>query len=334
MKRYLLIILTLYALLGISIRCLAVDTEGCLVCHRYPGLVKLEGPDKFKVLHIDEERHLNSPHGKVECRKCHSSIIKIPHTDETEVNCVTAECHIKDREEIMAMKSSLSTFHEEERFAITNLEDKSSCRVCHPIYPHSKNHKVRAFLNMHTGYLVCEVCHLKREGLGNLTYEWKSPDSVEFTGGPYGSMKKEEKKRHERKSVISRMLRIFSSREPQPERPQKIKYSMSRIAVFMVKNGEKRILINTEDTERAKRFKTMEQGLSRKEKEKELRYFHRNISKKEVSVVCNECHSPQGILDFRKLGFDEKRTKDLQYMNLKSLVTKYDVFYLPHLFGP
>jgi hypothetical protein len=69
------------------------------------------------------------------------------------------------------------------------------------------------------------------------------------------------------------------------------------------------------------------------EKKKQLKYFHRDIEKEEVNLACNECHSPEGILDFERLGFDPKRTKDLQYMNLKSLVTKYDVFYLPNLFG-
>lgn len=32
----------------------AMDRGGCLTCHRYPGLVKYEKPDKFKVLHITE----------------------------------------------------------------------------------------------------------------------------------------------------------------------------------------------------------------------------------------------------------------------------------------
>jgi hypothetical protein len=69
------------------------------------------------------------------------------------------------------------------------------------------------------------------------------------------------------------------------------------------------------------------------EREKELAYFHKDIEKKEISVACNECHSVNGILDFNKLGFDEKKTKDLIYLNIKGLVTKYKTFYFPNLFG-
>jgi hypothetical protein len=63
-----------------------------------------------------------------------------------------------------------------------------------------------------------------------------------------------------------------------------------------------------------------------------LTYFHRNVDKKEISVACNECHAADSILNFKKLGFDEKKTKDLIYINIKGLVTKYKVFYFPKLF--
>ncbi len=284
------------------------------------------------MLHIDEEKHLNSPHGKVDCRQCHIQINRIPHTDETDVDCTT-RCHFEDKEKIVAMKPSLSTFHKEERFAITSLEDKTSCRVCHPLYPHSRNIKTRALVNMHTGFMLCEVCHLKKENLDNLTYEWKSPESVEFTGDPYGTHQKHETAKNRRaENVISRMLRIFSSEEKLPKET-KTEYSISRIAIFSVVEDEKRILINTRDNDRAKEFRAREKNLSPEDKEKELKYFHKDIAKKEISVACNECHSPDGILNYEKLGFDEKKTKDLQYLNIKSLVTKYDVFYLPNLFG-
>ena len=67
------------------------------------------------------------------------------------------------------------------------------------------------------------------------------------------------------------------------------------------------------------------------EKER-LTFFHRDVEKKGISVACNECHSADGILDFGKLGFDEKKTKHLIYINIKGLVTKYKVFYFPKLF--
>lgn len=54
----------------------------------------------------------------------------------------------------------------------------------------------------------------------------------------------------------------------------------------------------------------------------------------EISAACDECHSQNGILDFQKLGFSERKANDLRYLNIKGLVTKYDTFYIPNLFGP
>ena len=49
--------------------------------------------------------------------------------------------------------------------------------VCHPLYPHSNNNLVRGFLNMHTGFMFCELCHIKREKFKHLTYDWKNTEN-------------------------------------------------------------------------------------------------------------------------------------------------------------
>jgi hypothetical protein len=286
------------------------------------------------VLHIDEEKHLLSSHAKTDCRQCHPKIVQIPHTNVTDVECTT-KCHFEDKEKIDSIAPAyLTDFHKEERFAITRLDDESSCRVCHPLYPHSENNKVRALINMHTGFMLCEVCHIRDRNRENLTYDWKDPEEFEFTGEPYGRHQKQEIKEPEKsKSVISRMLRIFSE-ETELEETVDITYLISRIAVFRTEEGKKSLLINTQDNDRAKEFLDKEKKMGLSEKEKELNFYHRDIAKKEISVACDECHSPKGIMDFRKLGFNENRTYDLQYLNIKGLVTKYETFYFPNLFGP
>ena len=163
-----LLLTAAYALLNIFDISFAVDKEGCLTCHRYPGLVKLEESGDFRMLHIDEEKHLASKHGKVNCKECHAEVVEIPHTGKTKVECTNA-CHFEDKDKIATDPASLSVYHKDEIFAITKLEDKSSCRVCHPLYPHSNNNKVRALVNMHTGFMLCEVCHLKKENLKNFS---------------------------------------------------------------------------------------------------------------------------------------------------------------------
>jgi len=311
-----------------------MDRGGCLTCHRYPGLVKFEKPDTFKVLHIDEDKFLLSSHAKTECRECHPKTVQIPHTNVTEVEC-TAKCHSKDKAKIDSIdRDYLTNFHKDQRFAITRLDDGSSCRVCHPLYPHSEHNKVRALLNMHTGFMLCEVCHIKDRKQPDLFYDWKKPEEFDFTGEPYGTHEKmDDTAEEESGSVISKMLKILDDVK-EPEEASKAKHFISRIAVYRTEDGKNKLIMNTEDNQKAAAFLKNEKSLSKAVREKEMVFFHRHIAKKEISVACDECHSSKGIMDFGKLGFSESKAKDLQYLNIKGLVTKYETFYIPNLFGP
>ncbi len=285
----------------------ALDEGGCLTCHQYPGLVRLEKAKWFKVLHIDEEKYFSSPHGKLRCKQCHTTIKKVPHTDETSTDCTT-ECHQKDAEKIA--NYPLETIHKSEHSYIVSLKDNSSCRVCHPIYPHSDNKLVRAFLNMHTGFMFCEVCHIKRGKVNHLVYDWEDTENADFSGEPFGTYY-----------------------NPQTNKAHRAEHFISRIAAFSMDKDKKLGLMNIQDVGQANEFILTEKTLKTEAKKKKLTYFHRDIERKEISVACNECHSAKSILDFEKLGFDKKKTKDLIYLNIKGLVTKYKTFYFPDLFG-
>ncbi len=298
-----------YILLSSAIVCFAMDEAGCLTCHKYPGLVIYETPQKFKALHIDEGKYISSVHGEFGCKECHTHIVKVPHTNETEVDCTT-ECHPDDKEEALIKSAPLSSFHKEEQSYITGLKDRSSCGVCHTLYAHSKNNTVRAFLNLHTGFVRCEVCHIKRDKFMSLSYDWTDTDNVVFHGEPFGTYY-----------------------NPKIGKASKSKNSISRITAFDIHKGEKQLVVNTSDIERAKEFIRTEKNFTLDEKAKELEYFHKDIKKREISVACNECHSENSILDYMKLGFDDKKRKDLIYLNIKGLVTKYRIFYFPNLFG-
>jgi hypothetical protein len=291
-----------------AIESMAMDREGCLTCHRYPGLVRFDGPDTFKILHIDEKRYLGSPHGKFTCRRCHTAIVKIPHTGERKVECTT-ECHRSDKDKRVVKNYPLTDFHKKEQSAINSLPDASSCRVCHPLYPHSENNMVRALLNMHTGFMVCEVCHLKKEKFQNCFYDWKDTENADFIGEPYGTYY-----------------------NPKLKKAHKSEHFISRIAVFEKLNGRNRLLMNNWDTRQAKDFVASQQRLQAGEKEKRLNFFHRDINRKEISVACDECHSQHGILNFDRLGFGKNVKNNLVNLNIKGLVTKYKIFYFPNLF--
>jgi hypothetical protein len=288
----------------------ALDEGGCLTCHQYPGLVRHEKNDGFTVLHIDEAKYARSAHGKIDCRKCHTPIKQVPHTGETAVNCNT-QCHLKIKEKEQVKNFPLKSFHKKEQSFITRLDDETACRVCHPLYPHTKNKLVRAFLNMHTGFMLCEVCHFKKEGIGNFTYDWNDTENATFSGEPFGTYY-----------------------NPKTEKTLTSEHFISRIAVFAKDNGSRRLIIDSEDIRLAKEFLLKEKNMSADQKAKALDYFHRQTAKEEISVACNECHSSKSILNFQQLGFDEKKTNHLILLNIKGLVTKYETFYFPQMLRP
>ena len=313
MKKYFLLILVVFigrmGFDAVSVS-FALDEGGCLTCHQYPGLVRREKNGGLKVLHIDEAKYDRSAHGKIDCRQCHTPIKQVPHTGETAVNC-NSQCHLKIKEKGRIKNFPLKSFHKNEQSYITRLDDQTACRVCHPLYPHSENKLVRAFLNMHTGFMRCEVCHFKKEGIGNFTYDWNDTENATFSGEPFGTYY-----------------------NPKTEKTPTSEHFISRIAVFAKNNGSRRIIVDSEDIPKAKEFLLKEKNMSDEQKTKALDYFHRQTAKKEISVACDECHSSKSILNFQQLGFDEKKTNHLILLNIKGLVTKYKTFYFPQMLQP
>jgi hypothetical protein len=303
------VIISYYLFCHATISAFAMDQGGCLTCHRYRGLVKFEKPAHFKGLYIDEERFLKSVHGTTDCRRCHTKIVAVPHTGKTEVDCNSA-CHRSRKEYMRAKNYPLKDFHKNEQSAIISFRDASSCRVCHPAYPHTANVMVRALLNMHTLHMTCEVCHIKREEFDNLLYEWVESEHIPFTSELDKVQEGAETARVEKTGVLA-----------------------TRIAVFAADKETKWRIMNTRDAEKASEFMVTEQNLRQAEREKKLRYFHRDIARKGISVACDECHSQNSILNFSALGFDRKEANNLIHLDLKGLVTKYETFYFPDLFG-
>lgn len=323
----------------------AIDKGGCLTCHRYPGLVAQEKPGEFLALHIDEETYRKTPHGNIDCKKCHMHIRTVPHSGEKRVSC-TYECHLDDKEKIMDMYNSTYIVHEKEAFSITRLENRSSCRVCHPLYPHSKNTLVRAFINMHAGFIFCKVCHKRIDEMKEkascsnchnievrTTYDWAKPETAEFSLRPYGKYYMRKRGPGQNggiKEYVSGLLKKTSPDNGKTDKDNKIEYSIRRIALFSEAEGrKKRNLMNLRDTAVATDFKAHESSIAPPEKERMLKFFHREVEKKDISIMCNECHTQNSMLDFRKLGYDEKKVSKLKSLNVKGLITNYETFHFP-----
>ena len=364
LKSHPLIITLIILLLSGAVAAFAMDNEGCLTCHQYPGLVSQEEAGSLKILHIDEEKYLQSSHGKLKCRECHSYIDKVPHTGSLTVSCSDAchhtektmkafdttadckKCHADYKDKVKRMNYYLSTFHEKEQSAVIKLYNESSCRICHSLYPHSKNNHIRAFINMHAGFMLCEVCHLRADKEGtfeicgtchvqrkNLAYDWHKPEKAVFAGEPYGYFIKN--KEQEPKSILEAGKELIAEalllQDDVPEEQRWTEYSMSRIATYTDGQAHRNLLMNTWDTEKAKKFNARRQRLSPASIKRRLKYFHRDMSKKNISITCVECHSSESVLDYQKLGFNRIRENKLKNLNINGLVMHYDTFYFPKL---
>lgn len=74
----------------------STDEEGCLICHRYSGLARIDQKtSKIRLFYIPDYKYKDSVHGKVLCRNCHLNLDVIPHVDSKKVDCST-KCHLKE----------------------------------------------------------------------------------------------------------------------------------------------------------------------------------------------------------------------------------------------
>lgn len=285
----------------------ALDESGCLTCHQYPGLVRVAEDDSVLALHIDASGYAASVHGDVECIACHTTIVKVPHTGNRSVDC-TAQCHQGQDSPQLPDDYPLAEFHKAEQSYIRRLDEETSCRVCHHLYPHKTNNLVRGFLNMHIGFMTCEVCHLKKKKIDGMTYQWRDSENARFSGEPFGS--------------------FFNPAGGKAGNPTGF---ISRITIYTIQKGKRLSLVNTRDTAAAKAYNPKQHAQTDAQKTKQLAFFHRDIEKRQISVACDQCHSPHSILDYADLGFDRNKQSRLENLDLKGLVTKYKTFYLPQL---
>ncbi len=70
------------------------DAEYCIMCHKFPGLARVDENRELRLLFINEELMRRNPHARVHCSDCHSDIAHVPHGLPVEdVDCLK-ECHI------------------------------------------------------------------------------------------------------------------------------------------------------------------------------------------------------------------------------------------------
>lgn len=151
----------------------AADIGNCLLCHKYPGLSRVDEEGKFRLLYVNEDIFNKSVHAKVKCEGCHPDIQKIPHDPAKKVDCLT-QCHIiepstetkfshQDAAKFLAasVHAKLDSQGHLKKFS----EDIPTCKDCHenPLYrPLSFFKRVRPGIS-ERALGRCRVCHKSEE---------------------------------------------------------------------------------------------------------------------------------------------------------------------------
>jgi len=154
-------------------KALTADIGNCLLCHKYPGLSRIDEEGNFRLLFVNESTFRNSVHNKIKCEECHADIKKIPHEPAKKVDCLT-QCHITEpssekkfsHNEVKdflskSVHGQLGNNGETKKFA----GDLPYCKDCHdnPLYrPLSFHKKVRPGVS-EAALGRCRVCHKKDE---------------------------------------------------------------------------------------------------------------------------------------------------------------------------
>ncbi len=151
----------------------ASDVGNCLLCHKYPGLSRIDENGKYRLLYVSEETFNRSIHAKVQCEGCHTDIKKIPHDPAKKVDCLT-QCHIieptseqkfshKGVEEFL--EHSVHGRYDKNGNLKKFAEDLPTCKDCHdnPMFrPLSFFKRVRPGIS-DAALGRCRVCHSKDE---------------------------------------------------------------------------------------------------------------------------------------------------------------------------
>ena len=186
--------------------------------------------------------------------------------------------------------------------------EKSTCIICHTVYPHGRNKQAMAIINLHTEFMTCNTCHLKLSDKSALQFGWVNPPGMNPTGKPYGTQ-------------IDPKSWIFAPTDNH----------VSKITPMHMVAGVVQPYMSEQDLATALKYSAEKDSYSEAQKKSIVDAMHKDTELKEF-VSCRQCHSSTGVIPFAKLGFDQTRTNQLQRMEIGGMMTNYDVFYFPDLF--
>ena len=182
--------------------------------------------------------------------------------------------------------------------------DKANfCIKCHGQTPHSNTAQVRAFLNMHTLFISCEVCHVREQAaVAPTRFAWSNITDGQLCPSP------------------------DMSEQPWGE------YGMKIVPVKETPGGLQPVTFDEEEAFAAEYFKRRDK-LTDQQKVLANQFIHRRCSG--TPVRCSDCHNQQqAFLPYVTLGYAPERAAFLMSTEVVDLVRRYETFHLPTLLNP
>ena len=173
--------------------------------------------------------------------------------------------------------------------------DPPLCLKCHGTYPHKKEKNTRSMLNMHNGFMACEICHVRNK---DYSFVWVDIETGKESTMPEGSHGKYAAHIVPVKTVNGRAVRL--------DKEVRENFALEYLE-----------LNNTYNEVQLDEIKKVHE---------------RNLSKDPVG--CLECHIKDGYMDYRRLGFSGDRASKLTSSEMPRVMLKEDSFIFPNLFGP
>jgi hypothetical protein len=170
------------------------------------------------------------------------------------------------------------------------------CLRCHGNFCHNKSEEFRSYYNMHTFFLACETCHIRKEQGTAIQFKWFD----DRTGRELKQVRGQDE------NYGARVVPV------KPAGP-----GLERLDTF----PEKKLALD---------YMKNKDSYSKEEKEKIKQQLMKNISKK--PVTCEECHCKQGYLNYSELGYDAIRSADLSRIEIVKLIKEYKDFKFPVMF--
>jgi hypothetical protein len=188
-------------------------------------------------------------------------------------------------------------FHVSDEPITTDSATAPMCLRCHGNFCHNKSEEFRSYYNMHTFFLACEICHIRKEQDSVVRFKWfddktgKELQAIQGQDENYGA-----------KIVPVRPAVLGFERLD--------KFPKEKLALDFMKNKD---------------------SYSPAEKEKIKKQLMEHVSEK--PVTCEECHCKQGYLNYSELGYDAVRAADLSRIEIVKMIKEYKDFKFPVIFG-